>query len=87
MDDFDRVFLNGELIGKTKDGRSFGNSDSYDEYRIYDLEDGLLDRFGLNELIVEVEDIGGNAGIYKGPIGIVPLKDYRKYIRDYEWNN
>ena len=83
IDDFDEVYLNGELIGKTKDYRPFGSSGSYNEYRVYDLPEHLLNLSGTNVLTVEVEDIGGNAGIYAGPIMITYEKDYRQVIRQY----
>jgi hypothetical protein len=81
IDDFDRTYLNGRLIGETYDGRRFGSSTSYSEMRIYDIPDGLLNPYGDNYLVVEVEDIGGNAGIYEGPLGITTREEYRYFLR------
>lgn len=84
IDDFDEVYLNGELIGKTKDYRPFGISDSYDQVRVYDIPRELINFNGNNTLTVEVEDIGGNAGIYTGPILITYQQDYRRVLRQYD---
>ena len=81
IDDFDEVYLNGELIGKTKDYRPFGQSNSWREYRIYALPERLLNPNGKNVLTVEVEDLGGNAGIFKGPLVITYASEYRRVIR------
>ncbi|MEM8893773.1 MAG: beta galactosidase jelly roll domain-containing protein [Bacteroidota bacterium] len=69
IDDFDQVYINGTLIGETNDGRSFGRSDSYNQYRNYPIPDRLL-KPGKNIIAVQVLDIGNNAGIYKGPVGL-----------------
>ncbi|MEM9327888.1 MAG: beta galactosidase jelly roll domain-containing protein [Bacteroidota bacterium] len=80
IDDFDRTYLNGQLIGFTKDGRPYGSSGSYQQHRIYVLLDEFLNRDGPNVLAVEVEDMGGNAGIWEGPVGIVSLNQYEEFI-------
>ena len=83
IDDFDKVYLNGKLIGTTKDDKPLGQSESWQQYRIYGLFDSSLNRDGKNVLVVEVEDIGINAGIYEGPIAITTTSDYRKLIKSY----
>ncbi len=80
IDDFDKTYLNGKLIGFTKDNRPYGSSGSYREYRVYVLLNEYLNREGKNVLSVRVEDLGGEAGIYEGPIGIVPIDDYERFI-------
>lgn len=80
IDDFDKTYLNGHLIGWTNDGRRFGSSSSYREYRIYGLLEKYLNRNGKNVIAIQVEDMGGDAGIYEGPIGICPTDDYRRFI-------
>lgn len=83
IDDYDEVYLNGQLIGKTNDQKPFGESRSYDQYRIYVLLNKYLIRDGENTLAVRVTDIGFDAGIYKGPLAIVPMSDYKILIRNY----
>ncbi len=80
IDDFDKAYLNGHLIGWTNDGRGFGSSGSYREYRIYGLLEKHLNRNGKNVIAIQVEDMGGDAGIYEGPIGICPANEYRRFI-------
>lgn len=81
IDDFDKTYLNGTLIGYTNDGLPLGPSRSYSEYRIYVLPNTILRRNGKNTLAVRVRDLGGNAGIYEGPIAIVPLDEFRSFLR------
>ena len=85
IDDFDHTYLNGVLIGSTNDGKPFGLSDSWHQYRVYPIPNKLLNRKGKNVLSVRVSDMGGNAGIYEGPLGIVPFSSYRQLLnaRDY----
>ncbi len=85
IDDFDRVYLNGKLIGFTNDGKPFGRSESYNEYRIYALLNSALNRNGKNILTVEVEDMGWNAGIYQGPIGIATSENYQRFIEIFNF--
>ena len=80
IDDFDKTYLNGKLIGFTKDNRPLGSSGSYNEFRIYVLLNEYLNRDGRNVISVRVEDIGGDAGIYEGPLGIVPIDQYERFI-------
>ncbi|MFT5642216.1 MAG: beta-galactosidase/beta-glucuronidase, partial [Cyclobacteriaceae bacterium] len=68
IDDFDKTYLNGQLIGYTNDGEPFGHSNSFERYRIYVIPNSVLRRDGKNVISVRVRDIGGNAGIYAGPL-------------------
>lgn len=70
IDDFDEVYLNGNLIGSTNDGLPYGRSVSYNQVRKYLLPDKYLNRYGSNTIAVRVTDIGNDAGIYQGPIAI-----------------
>jgi len=70
IDDFDTSMLNGVFIGRTYDGRSLGSSQSWSQLRVYDVPEGLL-KVGENVLAVQVKDMGGDAGIYSGPIMLV----------------
>ena len=69
------TYVNGVFIGTTKDGRRFGSSNSYSKQRIYKIPQDVLNQNGKNVIAIEVEDIGGDAGIYEGPIGLVPDTD------------
>lgn len=70
IDDFDYTYINGEIVGRTKDNLPFGVSVSYQEFRIYRIPKEKLNQNGINILAVQVEDIGIDAGIYAGPIGL-----------------
>ncbi|SHK92380.1 sialate O-acetylesterase [Reichenbachiella agariperforans] len=71
IDDYDITYLNGHRIGVTADGKNFGESQSYDQIRLYKIPKGLLKQDQSNVLSVQVRDLGYYGGIYKGPIGIV----------------
>lgn len=70
IDDFDYTYVNGKLIGRTKDYKPFGASNSWQDFRIYRIPKELLKQEGKNVIAVQVEDIGIDAGIYEGPIGL-----------------
>ncbi len=55
IDDSDRTYINGHLIGETKN--------RWDAKREYEVPAGYL-RKGRNTLVVRVEDTGGGGGMY-----------------------
>jgi len=79
IDDFDQTFINGEEVGFTKDYRSFGRSGSYQQLRTYYLPKGLLIPGEENTIAVRVEDMGGEGGIYEGPVGLARRENYTKF--------
>ena len=81
IDDFDITFLNGKEIGRTDDGRAYGQSESYQQIRVYKIPQWLLKTNGDNVIAVKVYDIGNEGGIYKGPIGIIDEASVTKMIR------
>ncbi len=81
IDDFDKAYLNGQLIGSTDDHRPFGSSQSYLQNRSYNIPPNALKRNGANTLEVLVEDMGNVGGIYEGPIGITTRANYERYFR------
>lgn len=81
IDDFDITYLNGKEIGRTDDGKGFGESESYQQLRIYEIPKGLLDTSGGNVIAVKVHDFGAEGGIYKGPIGIIEQESITKFLR------
>jgi len=83
IDDFDRTYINGRLVGETKDYRGFGESNSYQQLRVYPIPDGIINDNGKNIITVWVEDIGRDAGIYEGPIGIVESDFVTRFIKNF----
>ncbi|MEM1405511.1 MAG: beta galactosidase jelly roll domain-containing protein [Bacteroidota bacterium] len=81
IDDFDEVYVNGELIGATNDRRRYGRSSSYSQQRAYDIPDYLIKTDGKNSIEILVEDIGNVGGIYEGPVGITTKGKYYRYFR------
>jgi hypothetical protein len=82
IDDFDKVYLNGQLIGTTNDHRPYGSSDSYEQDRVYDIPAKALKRAGTNIIEVLVEDMGNWGGIYEGDVGIAIKSSYRRHRPD-----
>jgi len=81
IDDFDKVYLNGKLIGSTNDHRQLGLSHSYTKPRAYEIQADQLKKTG-NVIEVLVLDIGDYGGIYEGTVGIATRKNYDRYFRD-----
>ncbi len=83
IDDFDEVFFNGKLIGSTNDGRSYGFSRSYESLRVYSIPNEYVNRDGKNLIAVRVMDMGGEAGIYKGPLLLIKSRYAANFVREY----
>lgn len=81
IDDFDYTYLNGEIVGRTKDFLPFGESTSYKELRIYKIPKEKFNQTGSNVIAIQVEDIGGDAGIYQGSIGIASELLSKDFLR------
>lgn len=81
IDDFDKVYFNGTLIGSTNDHQPFGSSHSYEEVRVYSIPPTLLVRNGINTIEVLVEDTGNIGGIYEGTVGITTRSNYERYFQ------
>lgn len=79
IDDFDRTYLNGKLIGQTRDGMPYGKSRSFQELRVYEIPKGLLRKNDLNIIEIWVEDMGNVGGIYEGPVGIATKTAARRF--------
>ena len=82
IDDFDKVYLNGQLIGSTNDRRPFGLSGSFNVVRAYEIPKELIKINGVNLIEVRVQDIGNIGGIYEGPIGITSRVSYERYYQE-----
>ncbi|MGV8093793.1 MAG: beta galactosidase jelly roll domain-containing protein [Mangrovibacterium sp.] len=89
IDDFDQVYLNGELVGRTETleqySRSSRRNRAYSLMRIYKIPAGLLRNKNL--VSVEVNDTYGLGGIYEGPVGIVTRDAAAKIGEKYRENN
>lgn len=80
IDDFDKVYFNGKLIGSTNDGRPYGASSSYQKERVYNIPPELLKRGAENTIEVLVLDVGTVGGIYEGRVGITTRAGYEKFF-------
>lgn len=86
IDDYDYVYLNGELIGdinSLKKERVIKKGNEYRARRTYKIPEGLLKTRGTNVLAVRVYDYKLNGGIYQGPLGIMTKSNHTKYTRKY----
>jgi hypothetical protein len=90
IDDMDKVYLNGKLIGRTEDLDIYNHNSKWNcwrMYRTYRIPENLLE--ARNVLVVEVYDGQGDGGIYEGPVGLVTKKN--AYIledrnEDLDWS-
>lgn len=80
IDDFDKTYINGKLVGSTNDGKRYGQSQSYDRQRAYPIPAGVLKK-GVNTIDILVEDMGNLGGLYAGTVGIARQEDYIRYMR------
>ncbi|WP_321288137.1 beta galactosidase jelly roll domain-containing protein [uncultured Sunxiuqinia sp.] len=86
IDDFDEVYLNGELIGEVQDLNNysrFQRDQVWQLYRIYEIPSHLLR--SKNMISVEVLDSHGEGGIYEGPIGIMKETDVQSFREKIRW--
>ena len=85
IDDRDRVYLNGQLIGSTGQWDS-PLATAYDKIRIYEIPPGLL-RPGKNTLLVHVQVyFPGLSGIVRGQTKIGPTGDIFSNLRDQDYS-
>lgn len=84
IDDYDKVYLNGELIGRTEYLDRYNRYNKYNAwrlYRVYKIPSGVLRK--NNVLVVEVKDLELGGGIYEGPIGLATYRN-AKVIEERE---
>lgn len=90
IDDLDETYINGEEIGRT--GRIRSNPrrsvrhNEYREFREYTVHAGLLKAGIDNVIAVRVYDVGGEGGIYEGPIGIITREHFKEWKNNRTWN-
>jgi sialate O-acetylesterase len=85
IDDLDRVYLNGTLIGQSGEFRTqtvLDRSDVYQTTRGYYIPVDILEDNGKNALVVKVLDAGGLGGIWEGTIGLITQDNYIQYWRN-----
>lgn len=75
IDDSDRVYVNGKLVGSMGNFRHRNHYDEHLKLRNYYLQENTL-KVGKNVIKIEVYDFGGRGGIYKGPVGITSQDKY-----------
>ncbi len=83
IDELDKVYLNGKLIGTTKDLEAYNSinvDDAYKLKRAYRIPAGVLKTHNL--VTVEVFDKFGGGGIYEGPIGIMSEQNRNQFMKD-----
>lgn len=87
IDDYDRVYINGEEIGEVydleKDSDYRWKGWEYNARRIYQIPDNLLHTNQSNTIAIRVYDKGQVGGIYEGPIGIMDEDNYKDYRRKH----
>ncbi|GJQ33080.1 MAG: hypothetical protein HBSAPP04_19190 [Ignavibacteriaceae bacterium] len=85
IDDFDEVYLNGRIIGRTgnfKDPQvGYTQSREGMQNRVYQIPAGLIRTDRPNILAVRIFDAFQQGGIYSGPIGIIKKDRYDAFIR------
>jgi len=80
IDDFDKTYINGKLVGSTNDLRRYGSSKSYQQQRVYEIPPDLLIS-GINTIEVVVQDLGNYGGIWGGVVGIATKANYDRQVR------
>ena len=85
IDNSDRVYVNGTLIGTTgnmPETKGPHGDDSRDEERVYYLPNHLIEWNRNNVIAVQVYNHGERGGIYSGPLGITSQKVYLEYLNN-----
>jgi len=79
IDDVDRVYINGELVGSTGKYNERRGEDNHLEYRNYFIPEGIIKTGQNNTIEIRVWDERWDGGIVEGPIGIITQEKFRKY--------
>ncbi|MGQ8338138.1 sugar-binding domain-containing protein [Sunxiuqinia sp. A32] len=88
IDDYDKVYLNGHLIGRVEDLEAysrFRRDNSCNLLRVYELPKEYVRNKNL--IAVEVRDQWGDGGIYEGPIGIMTADNAEQLYKKNRWEN
>jgi sialate O-acetylesterase len=84
IDDFDEVFINGYFVGATNDGKRIGKSKSWLVRRVYEIPKEYLNPNERNVIAIRVFDLGGDSGIYPGPVAIMKPEEVTRFIRYHD---
>ncbi|MFY0686416.1 MAG: beta galactosidase jelly roll domain-containing protein [Cyclobacteriaceae bacterium] len=76
IDDSDKTFINGHLIGET--------TNMYDKDRVYQIPEGVL-KTGTNKIVVRVDDTGGGGGLWGSPEKLYIKTAVDEYSLAGEW--
>ena len=82
IDDIDEVYLNGTFVGSTGNMKSldrdhYQSTSPYAQSRAYSFPASLLRE--TNTLAIRVYDLGGDGGLYEGPVGIMSQADFAEF--------
>lgn len=78
IDDYDRLFINGQFIAETGDYLGKKNTDMFNEFRNYFIPDGVL-KPGKNLIVLKIFDRGGKGGLLEGNIGLITQEKFINY--------
>ena len=85
IDDKDRTYLNGQLIGETGQWEKDVPT-SYDRVRIYEIPPGLIRKNGENTILVHVKGyFDGESGMVRGRTEIGPSSVMNRILRDEDY--
>ncbi len=78
-DDYSEVYINGTKIGgHIVQGINITGDTDWDTYGLYPFNGNML---GENNIVaIRVINNQGRGGIYQGPVGIITIDDYLKYM-------
>ncbi len=79
IDDVDRVYINGKLVGATGKYDQRVGEDYHLEFRNYFIPEGIVKQGQINTIEIKVWDERWDGGIVEGPIGIVAQDKFREY--------
>jgi len=87
IDDEDKTWFNGTRIGgvspnniRSSLARGLFNSyHSHTTLRAYEIPKSLINTIDKNTIAVRVVDIGGEGGIYEGPIGLITKERFEQF--------
>ncbi len=81
IDDFDDVYINGEFVGSSKVGPNYRDHTAYEKLRTYFIPANKFKPGEMNTIVVFVEDIRQEGGIYEGPLGIIKQSQFTRFLR------